>query len=103
MKTLACPECHQVMHRVEKITPRTEQAGISQLSRHCTMLHVVPQMEAMLEGVASMNLPLDHVLGVTEITCANCGILLDHETFLYVRKYGRTIQCCSTSCQEDAR
>jgi len=103
MKTLACPECHEVMHRVETVTRQTEQAGISQLSRHCTQLHVVPQMELMLASVASMNVPLDHVLAVTSITCVGCGIPLHHDTHLYVRKFGRTIQCCSTRCQENAR
>lgn len=102
MKTLACPECHEVMHRVEKVTARTEQAGISQLSRHCTTNHVIPAMEAMLAGIASENYTLQQVYDYTQISCYTCSTILHFDTHLYVRKSNRTIQVCSTRCQREA-
>jgi RNase P subunit RPR2 len=102
MKTLACPECHEVMHRVDKVTARTEQAGISQLSRHCTTNHVIPAMEAMLAWVANQHYTLQQALDYTQISCYTCGTMLRFDTHLYVRKHTRTIQVCSTRCQREA-
>lgn len=98
MKTLACPECHQVMHRVEVVTPQTASVGRSQLARHCTFHHVIPALEAMLAGMADRYLSVNQILALTEILCPGCGLVLREDNGLYVRLGNRTQQVCSQLC-----
>lgn len=102
MQTLMCPDCDEIMQQVEKVTARTAKVGINQLAKHCSEQHVLPSFERMLQYTASLGANWDELFDMTELLCPGCGKVLVTDSQRYVRKNGRTILCCSDTCQRRA-
>lgn len=98
MMVLACDTCDEVMHRVPKITEQSKRAGADQLVRHAMEHHVLFEIEGMLRYTAQLNWNMARIMESTRITCMNCEDFITEDSYLYVRKDGRTRHLCSQKC-----